>query len=132
MCLSHIESKFPPKFGVGWKSFKRGGNGELYSEFYWTIGNNSFDGHIKRGMWRMAEHTILYTHESQPYVSGFHLWTEKPKSTKKPTKVYYRGGRILGIQNCSTIIVADEIYVPKRGERPKGWKAMMRLEARQK
>jgi len=117
MCLDTISRKKPPKTGKGWKRFDVR-NDKLHSFWqgpYSILGRDALpiSTWIKK---HNHENEVISTSKSGPYLSGFHIWKEKPSLRYKDLSILpvrYRKGHTQGMDGDIRTIVADEIFIPK-------------------
>ncbi len=113
MCMNIVYKKRPvPKEGVGWKVVRVIKNQLMFRVRY---------GRIKRGVWmkavKLKVHDWRNNQRRYRYMSGFHVYLEKPSveyDGSKIVKVKFRGGRILGKQKRLPVVVADELFVSRK------------------
>lgn len=124
MCLTRILKEKPEKEGWGYKLFDRynyNGKPQLWFQYY----SLPWGQHVPRNRWLKAVRTRVHynfsftpTGPKRYYTSGFHIYKTAPAGLRydmrygRLVKVKYRGGRILGVQDGRSVIIADEIFIP--------------------
>lgn len=115
MCLSTISNKKPKKSGYFYKVFDLDYSGGLYFPFMRL--NRMKE--VPVGKWIKAARLRRRADNGEAYITGFHgflsarsarLWG----SGDTVVRCKYRNAHVAGTQDELKVIVADEIFVPKR------------------
>ena len=130
MCLDTVIRKLKRpsrgKVQEGWKTFDfitgKKGVKDLQFEFFPLEGKYK----VPIGKWLKATvNTVTYCVDKSSggystYASGFHIYTEKPAKIGRAVKVKYRGAQVFGRQDGLKVVVAREMYVPRKKDRYNG------------
>lgn|SRR3990167_3437292 len=114
MCLDIVTKRRlnqKEKQGEGWKVFEVSSDGNLHFMYYALDGPNGIKYRVPRGRWLKAKRSKTYK-----YLSGFHVYVNIPPLNTHnylAVKVKYRNARLIGAELGNTVIVADEIFVPR-------------------
>lgn len=115
MCLTTIRKVLDPpdpKVRKGWKLVWKTSRGAYESLFYSVEGGwIDDDERIPKNKWLKATKISLRTLVGSDYLSGFHIYTAKPKPafSEAVVPVFYRNLRTIGTQHDQVVHVADEV-----------------------
>jgi hypothetical protein len=133
MCLDVVTKRYDPPIREerwAWKVVLQSTVSEDFTFEYWALYNCGF---VPLGIWITAEHQRVHIAYDQGYTSGFHCLTTKKSAERwrardgssrcKIIRVKVRRIRTRGRQGCCSVIVCDEMFVPKPSVKPKTGRA---------
>jgi len=113
MCLDRVTGKPEKTSGVGYKIFEEDYSHHLYFQYF-----------IPKGEGRRVKYEHWYKDTAsgrveisprQGYPVGFHVYLERPHTTRPVRRVSFRGAHTQGSQSDIPVVVATEIYIHKKG-----------------
>jgi hypothetical protein len=117
MCLTTIDEQNDSPSNMimsGWKEFSTRGASNLEFQNNALRGNNQ----VPLDQWIVAEKQLIKATDGKKYNTGFHVWIDETKESKKLTHVYIRKISTIGTQDTKRVAIAEEMYVPSN---PNDW-----------